>query len=153
MNHDFIVGKLPLLLSSLWVGGAAYVAFISTQGRERLDNATKLKAWADEFRPSLKVLGGLAAVSSAAGFYAYYVTKNLNFIYGASAMALCFPYTLIFISPLYKPLLKADEEDAPSDKTTTTINSWVSAHKGRLLIGAIGALLFLFAESTHGIKI
>jgi len=47
MSHDFFVKKTPLILTSLWVSGAAYVAYISATGRKRLDDRSKLKAWAD----------------------------------------------------------------------------------------------------------
>jgi hypothetical protein len=150
MNHDFLAQKTPLLLTSLWVGAASYVAYISHKGRQRLDEADKLKSWTDEFKPALKSMGGLAALSSAAGFYSYYATKNLNYVYGAATMALCFPYTYIFLRPLYTDLLKADQENAPSDRTGLGIQSWVNAHKGRVVLGIVAALLFLFAESSGG---
>jgi len=94
----------------------------------------------------------LAALSSAAGFYSYYATKNLNFAYGAATMALAFPYTFILLTPLYTSLLKSDEENQASDRTTTTINSWVKSHTGRLLIGVVTGLLYLLAEYTSESK-
>jgi hypothetical protein len=114
MDLNTLVEKAPLWLTGLWTGAAVYCAFISPRGRDRLDEKNKLTAWADEFRPSLPLMAGLAILSSVAGLYSYYVTNNLSYAYGAVSMALLLPYTSLFISPLYKKLLKADKDGAPS---------------------------------------
>lgn len=152
MNQEFLAQKSPLILSGLFAGAAAYVAFISPKGRKRLEPKDQLVAWADEFRPALSAMGGLAALTTAAGLYAYYVTKNPKFAIGSGVMGLCFPYTYFLLTPLYTKLLKADVENSSSEETTAVTDTWVQRHKGRVLISIVASLIFLFAEATGSKK-
>jgi hypothetical protein len=113
MDLNTLVEKTPLLITGLWASAAAYCAFISPKGRQRLDERNKLIVWADEFREVLIPMTVLSALSSASGFYSYYVTKNLWYAYGATTMAIVFPYTYLFLMPLFNNLLKADKDNSP----------------------------------------
>lgn len=92
-------------------------------------------------------MAGLALAASAEGLYSYFRTENIFYAYGAATWSLAFPFTYFIIRPIYTKLLKADE-DKQNEGTEPVINEWVAAHKGRLLIGIVGAALYLYAEAT-----
>jgi hypothetical protein len=94
-------------------------------------------------------MAGLALTAATAGSYNYYLTNNLSYLYGAATWAVLFPYTFAVVRPLFTRLLKADEE-RKEEGTEGVIREWVTAHRGRVLLGVLATLFYLYAEASSG---
>lgn len=108
MSVTNFIHLLPMLITALWTGAAASIAFIEEKSRTRLDDKNKLIQWSDSFRIGLKVMALLGALSFLSGFLAFAKGGNNFHLYGAIDMLAVFPLTYLKLTPRYTKLLKSD---------------------------------------------
>ena len=143
MDNEY-VKKLPLILSTLYVGTMSFGAFLDPLSRTRLNARQKLTQWSDMFRASLVPMTSLCVLSSLAGFLRYYQTMNASWAVGSGIMAAILPYTMVIVRPVFSRLLDEDKKDAPKD-SDEDIGMWLGLHKFRVLLAVVAAAFFMYA--------
>jgi hypothetical protein len=105
-----------------------------------------LRQWAGAFNTAFWPMATLVTTPIISGYYVYSITKNMDWFYGASILALIYPYTFLFIKPHYKLLLKENEKVSTHINVREAVGKWVNSHIGRLALMVIGSAYFLYAE-------
>lgn len=102
--------KLPLILSTTYVGLMAYPAFIEPYSRQRLDPRERLSQWTDAFKSCLVPMASLCVLTALSGALQYSETRNINWAIGTGLITAILPYTALVIKPVYDKILDADKK-------------------------------------------
>jgi hypothetical protein len=142
---ESLVGQLALMTAAMFAGSAIYVLACEQPARLALDDRGLLA----EFKPSYKhgaaLQAPLSLIGCLLGAVAWWQSGDWRWLAGAIAIVSPWPWTLAVIRPINSELLATDLANA-GKHTRDLIVSWGHRHAGRVILGVVGALLFLWAS-------
>ena len=141
-----IAGHVALLIAGLFTGAALYINVAEQPARLALDDRSLLTQWKPAYARGYAMQASLAIVGFLCGALAYWQTRDWRWLIGALVMLANWPYTLAIILPVNRRLGATDPAAADS-RTRELIQRWGVLHAGRTALGAVAAILFLWAAS------
>lgn len=138
-----------IVLATLFTGAALYITLVEHPARLALEDAALLAQWQPSYRRALPIQSGLAIASGLAGIAAWYLAGEWQWLVGSLVMLANWPFTLMAIMPVNKPLMAMQPRDADAESRAMLIK-WGGLHNVRSALGAASIALFLwgFAAST-----
>ena len=87
----------------------------------------------------------LALLAFALGLWAWWQSDDWRWLLGAIVMLANWPYTFAAIVPVNKRLLASDPAVA-GPETEAMLRQWGNLHAGRMALGCLSTLIFLWAS-------
>ena len=143
-----LAGLIALILASAFCSAAVYINIAEHPARMLLDDANALAQWGPSYDRAFNYQGGLAVLSSAAGFTQGWMSGDWYWAGGALLMLSNWPYTLAVILPLNHKL-KAKAGGAAGHESRAMLARWNRLHGIRSAISALAVLFYLWA-AVHG---
>jgi hypothetical protein len=140
-----LAGQLALMIAAMFTGAAIYVIVCEQPARLALNDEALLA----EFKPSYKhgaaLQAPLSLLGCVLGLVAWWQAGDWLWLAGAIAIIGPWPWTLVIIRPVNNELLGTDLA-AAGPHTRALITKWGHLHLGRVALGAVATLLFLWAS-------
>ena len=137
-----------LVVAAFFTGAAVYIIVVEQPARLTLDDRALLTQWQPAYRRGTAMQGSIALLGTALGLAAWWSHNSAEALFGAAAMFLNWPYTLLVIGPTNKRLT-AITPDQAGPESRQLIRRWASLHLVRCLLGATGTLAFTAAILHH----
>lgn len=109
-----------------------------------LDDVNALAQWGPSYDRAFNYQGGLAVLSSIAGFAQAWLSGHWLWAAGATLMLVNWPYTLMIILPL-NHRLKAIAPSTAGSESRAMLGRWNRLHAARTGLSASAVLIFLLA--------
>jgi hypothetical protein len=140
-----LAGQLALTVAAMFAGAAVYVIACEQPARLGLDDRALLA----EFKPSYKhgaaLQAPLSLLGCVLGLVAWWQTADWRWLAGAITIVSPWPWTLLVIRPVNNELLATGLKNAGAH-TRGLIVRWGYLHLGRVTLGLVATLLFLWAS-------
>jgi uncharacterized membrane protein len=140
-----LVGQLALITAALFTGAAIYVIACEQPARLRLDDRALLTEWQPSYKHGTVMQAPLALIGTVLGLIAWWQTGQWLWLLGAIAILANWPYTLGIIMPTNNALQAVDPANA-GPHTRALIETWGWLHAGRVALGLLATVLFLWAS-------
>jgi len=108
-----LVGVGALVASALFTGAAGYISLCEHPARMQLPPSAALDQWAPSYARALPVQSGLAVVGTVLGLTAWHssgVGASCFFVWGALALGLNWPFTLLVLMPVNNRLKQLQKQ-------------------------------------------
>ena len=137
-------GLLALSAASVFFGAAVYINVAEQLARLGLDDRALLAEWKPSYKRGFAMQASLAIVGFLLGSVTWWATGDWRWLAGALALLANWPYTLLGIMPTNTRLMETPLEAANAE-TRRLIEKWGALHAVRTTLGALSALIFLWA--------
>jgi Domain of unknown function (DUF1772) len=141
-----LAGLIALTLAAAFCSAALYINIAEHPARMLLDDAHALAQWGPSYDRAFNYQGGLAVLSSIAGFVQAWLSGHWLWAAGATLMLVNWPYTLMVILPL-NHRLKAIAPAAAGPESRAMLGRWNYLHAVRTRLSACAVVIFLLAAS------
>lgn len=138
-----------LVFATLFAGAALYISLVEHPARLGLADGPLLAQWQPSYKRALPIQSGLAVAGSAAGLIIWYLSADWRWFAGSMLLLANWPFTLIVIMPVNKPLMAMPASAAGSESRAMLVK-WGKLHNFRSSLGAAAALLFAWAAASAG---
>jgi Domain of unknown function (DUF1772) len=139
-------GLIALTLAAAFCSAALYINIAEHPARMLLDDAHALAQWGPSYDRAFNYQGGLAVLSSVAGFAQAWVSGHWFWAAGATLMLANWPYTLLAILPL-NHRLKAILPPTAGPESRAMLSHWNRLHAVRTGLSACAVLIFLMSAA------
>jgi len=136
-----ILSLVALLSAALFTGAAFYITLVEHPARLVLDDGPLLRQWQPSYKRALPIQSGLAMIGGLAGLIAAWLTSDWRMVAGSVALLANWPFTLVAIFPVNKPLMAMDARCADA-RSRAMLVRWGKLHAVRSALGAIATLFF-----------
>jgi hypothetical protein len=136
-----LVGQLALIAAALFTGAAFYVNIAEQPARLGLDDQSLLSEWKRSYKRGFAMQAPLAIAGCLFGLIAWWQTKELGFLIGASAMIANWPWTLLGIMPTNNALM-ATKVAAAGPQSRALVVKWGTLHAVRTVLGIVAVVFF-----------
>jgi hypothetical protein len=136
-----------LVFATLFAGAALYISLVEHPARLELEDGPLLAQWQPSYKRALPIQSGLAVAGGIAGLFAWYFSSRWQWLAGSLVLLANWPFTLLVIMPVNKPLMAMQQHEAGS-ASRTMLMRWGKLHKVRSALGAVTVLLFVWALTT-----
>jgi hypothetical protein len=136
-----LVGQLALIAAALFTGAAFYVNIAEQPARLGLDDQSLLSEWKRSYKRGFAMQAPLAIAGCLFGLIAWWQTKELGFLIGASAMIANWPWTLLGIMPTNNALM-ATKVAAAGPQSKALVVKWGTLHAVRTVLGIVAVVFF-----------
>jgi hypothetical protein len=140
-----LVGPFALTAAAVFAGAAIYVSISEQPARLLLDDRALLTEWKPSYKHGAAMQASLALITAALGAAAWWQAADWLWLVGALVIISAWPYTLLIIRPTNDELLATDPANA-GPRTRMLIEKWGRLHAGRMAMGVITTILFLWAS-------
>ena len=139
-----MTGLLALTVAAIFTGAAFYVNVAEQPARLNLDDRALLREWKPSYKRGAAMQAPLALLGCVLGLVAWWQTSHQGFLFGAFAMLLPWPWTLLGIKPTNDTLLETTLDQA-GPPTRALIVRWGTLHGVRTALGALATAAYLWA--------
>jgi hypothetical protein len=134
------IGLLALILATLFAGAAIYILVAEQPARLVLEDRSLLLQWQQSYPRAARMQAGLAVLASLVGGFAFWRSRDLLWLAGATLMLANLPFTLIVIAPINNELLALSPEQAGSTcRALVERWGWLHAVRAGLSLAAMAA--------------
>jgi hypothetical protein len=142
-----LAGDLALAVAAIFAGAAFYISFAEQPARLELDDRALLAEWKPAYKRGFAMQAPLAIVGFLLGLIAWWLSGRVAFLAGAILLVANWPWTMLVIRPTNEALM-ATAVDAAGPQSRVLILEWSRLHAGRVILGFLAVLAFLFALGT-----
>lgn len=139
-----LAGHLALIAAAAFAGAAFYITVAEQPARLGLDDRAMLAEWQPSYKRGLAMQASLAIIGGILGVLAWWGASDWRWLLGAAVLIANWPYTLIGIKPTNDRLMAMDPARA-GPESRALVERWGGLHAVRGVLGALAALIFLWA--------
>ena len=143
-DPNMLVGHFALIVAALFAGAAFYINVAEQPARLGLDDQSLLSEWKPSYKRGFAMQAPLATASCLFGLIAWWQTKEVSFLIGATAMIANLPWTLLGIMPTNKALMATEVAEA-GPKSSALVVKWGTLHAVRTVLGIVATVVFFWA--------
>lgn len=136
-----VPGLVALILATLFAGAALYISLVEHPARMGLEDAPLLAQWQPSYKRALPIQAGLAMLGGAAGFLAWYGSREWQWVAGSLLLLANWPFTMLVIMPTNKRLMAMTPQEAGVG-SRGLLHRWGNLHGVRSVLGSAAFLLF-----------
>lgn len=136
-----VPGLVALILATLFAGAALYISLVEHPARMGLEDAPLLAQWQPSYKRALPIQAGLAMLGGAAGFLAWYGSREWQWVAGSLLLLANWPFTMLVIMPTNKRLMAMTPQEAGVG-SRGLLHRWGNLHGVRSVLGSAASLLF-----------
>jgi hypothetical protein len=140
-----LAASLALTVAAMFSGAAIYVIVCEQPARLRLDDRSLLAEFKPSYTHGAALQAPLSLLGCVLGLVAWWQLHDWRWLAGAIAIVAPWPWTLLVIRPVNNELLATDLSKA-GPSTRALIGKWGRLHLGRVALGVIATILFLWAS-------
>jgi hypothetical protein len=140
----FELSLAALVFAALFSGAALYISLVEHPARLELADGPLLMQWQPSYKRALPIQSGLAVAGGAAGLTVGYLSADWKWFAGSALLLTNWPFTLLVIMPVNKPLMAMKEREAGAGSRAMLVQ-WGKLHNIRSVLGAASMLLFAWA--------
>ena len=138
-----------LVFATLFAGAALYISLVEHPARLGLADGPLLAQWQPSYKRALPIQSGLAIAGGVAGLTVGYLSADWRWFAGSALMLANWPFTLLAIMPVNKPLMAMRESEAGAESRAMLLQ-WGKLHNIRSALGTATFLLFAWALAGAG---
>lgn len=138
-----------LVFATLFAGAALYISIVEHPARLMLEDGPLLAQWQPSYKRALPIQSGLAIAGGVAGLIVGYLTADWRWFAGSILLLANWPFTILVIMPINKPLMAMQEREAGTGSRAMLVR-WGKLHNVRSALGAATTLLFAWALAAAG---
>lgn len=138
---------LALISATLFAGAALYITLVEHPARLALSDEPLLRQWQPSYQRALPIQSGLAILGGVSGLAAGYLGANWWWVAGSFVLLANWPFTVLAIFPVNKPLMALNPSDAGPQSRAMLVR-WGKLHAVRSALGAVSVLLFAVGFAT-----
>jgi len=132
---------IALILATLFAGAALYISLVEHPARMGLEDVPLLAQWQPSYKRALPIQAGLAMLGGAAGFLAWYGSREWRWVAGSLLLLANWPFTILVIMPTNKRLMAMTPQEAGVG-SRGLLRRWGNLHGVRSVLGSAAPLLF-----------
>ncbi|TPG42564.1 DUF1772 domain-containing protein [Sphingomonas koreensis] len=140
----FELSIAALVIATLFAGAALYISLVEHPARLGLADGPLLAEWQPSYMRALPIQSGLAVAGGVAGLVVGYLSADWKWFAGSILLLANWPFTLLVIMPVNKPLMTMKEREAGAGSRAMLVH-WGKLHNVRSVLGAATMLLFAWA--------
>jgi hypothetical protein len=133
-----------LVFATLFAGAALYISLVEHPARLTLADGPLLAQWQPSYKRALPIQSGLAIAGGVSGLIVGYLSADWRWFAGSILLLANWPFTLLVIMPVNKPLMALQEREAGATSRAMLVR-WGTLHNVRSALGAITTLIFAWA--------
>lgn len=145
----FQLAIATLVFATLFTGAALYISLVEHPARLGLADGPLLAQWQPSYKRALPIQSGLAIAGGATGLIVGYLSADWRWFAGSIALLANWPFTLVVIFPVNKPLMAMRENEA-GPQSRAMLEQWGKLHNIRSALGAASVLTFAWAMTSFG---
>ncbi len=145
----FILSIAALVFATLFTGAALYISLVEHPARLELADGPSLAQWQPSYKRALPIQSGLAVAGGMTGLIVGYFSADWRWLVGSALILANWPFTLLVIFPVNKPLMAMKECEAGA-RSRAMLIQWGKLHDVRSALGAATTLLFAWGFAGGG---
>jgi len=140
----FQLSIAAVVFATLFAGAALYISLVEHPARLELADGPLLAQWKPSYKRALPIQSGLAVAGGVAGLIVGYLSADWRWFAGSTLLLANWPFTLIVIMPINKPLMAMPVIEAGAESRAMLVRSG-KLHGVRSALGGATTLLFAWA--------
>jgi hypothetical protein len=140
----FQLSIAALVFATLFAGAALYISLVEHPARLGLTDGPLLAQWKPSYKRALPIQSGLAVAGGVAGLIVGYLSADWRWFAGSTLLLANWPFTLIVIMPINKPLMTMHVSQAGVESRAMLVQ-WGKLHNIRSALGGATTLIFAWA--------